>query len=180
MVRPSTSTAALGANRTLLIVKYATFEQLTKEELGGSAIHASNGSIDNLAASEADAFAQIVAFLSYLPSSVSLLPPSLPISDPPTRASEELLSIIPRKRIRTYDVRRVIELVVDEGSWFEIGRTWGKSIVVGFARLGGRSVGVISQDCKEKGGTLDARSAQKVRRHIDLWCVHSFSPRLTR
>jgi acetyl-CoA carboxylase carboxyltransferase component len=80
-----------------------------------------------------------------------------------------LISIIPRKRTRTFDIRRLIELVVDDGSFFEIGGAWGKSIVIGLARLGGRSTGVISQDCREKGGTLDEKSAQKLRRFLDLW-----------
>lgn len=154
----------------LLLRQYATFENLTKNELGGTDIHAQNGSVDLVVADEAAAFALIHAFLSYLPTSTSVLPPSLsPPSPSSDHSQQELLSIIPRKRTQTYDVRRIISLVVDEGTWFEMGQTWGRSIVTGLARLAGRSVGVVSQDCREKGGTLDARSAEKVRRFIDLW-----------
>ncbi|KAL8279626.1 hypothetical protein RQP46_007939 [Phenoliferia psychrophenolica] len=146
---------------------YATFENLTKNELGGTKVHAENGSVDLIVADEAAAFKAIHAFLSYLPTSTARLPP---LVEPPTspRSQQELISIIPRKRTQTYDVRKLIAIVVDEGTWFEMGGSWGKSIVTGLARLGGKSVGVVSQDCREKGGTLDARSAEKVRRFIDL------------
>ena len=118
---------------------------------------------------EPSAFASIHAFLSYLPTSTSRIPPS--IIPPAFQASQqELLSIIPRKRTQTYDIRRLVEVIVDVGTWFEMGATWGKSIVIGLARINGRSIGVITQDCREKGGTLDAKSAEKVRRFVDLWC----------
>lgn len=150
---------------------HATYETVTKEQLGGVDVHSVNGSVDNVATSEQDAFDQIKRWLSYLPSSNSSLPPAFPSSDPPNRRSEELLSIIPRRRNRSYDIRKVIDLVCDRDSFFEIGATWGRSVVVGFARLDGRSVGVVSSDCQITGGTLSARGAQKLRRHVDLWSV---------
>ena len=156
------------------VVRFATFENLTKEELGGVAIHGGNGSVDYIVDNEAAAFEAIRRFLSYLPTSVSRLPPSLPIVDPTHRRTEELISIIPRKRARTYDIRRVIALIVDEGSFMEIGESWGRTIVVGLARVGGKVVGVVSSDCRQKGGTLDMRSSQKLTRHIDLWSVLPF------
>ncbi|KAG2003540.1 propionyl-CoA carboxylase [Coprinopsis cinerea AmutBmut pab1-1] len=158
------------------VVKQATFEDLSKEELGGWEIHARNGTVDNVASSEADAFRQIRAFLSYLPSSVLSLPPVLHSTDPVDRREEELLNIIPRRRARPYDIRRVIYLIVDrleggESTFFEIGEHWGRSIVTGFARLAGRPVGVLSSDCKVNGGAIDALGSQKTTKFVNL-CNH--------
>lgn len=148
---------------------HATYETVTKEQLGGVDIHSTNGSVDNVASSEQDAFEQIKRWLSYLPSSTSAMPPVASEADPSARRSEELLSIIPRRRGRTYDIRRLIDLVCDEGTFFEIGASWGRSIVVGFVRLSGKPVGLVTSDCKVNGGTLSALGAKKLRRHVDLW-----------
>jgi acetyl-CoA carboxylase carboxyltransferase component len=110
-------------------------------------------------------------FLSYLPSSVFEPPPVLDAdpSDPPDRRDEELLTIIPRKRTTTFDIRRSIELMVDRGSFFEIGSLWGTDQVVGFARFDGRTVGVIASDCRHvNGGALTADGCDKLTRHLDL------------
>ncbi|KAF5351148.1 hypothetical protein D9756_008256 [Leucocoprinus leucothites] len=159
------------------VVRQATFEDLSKEALGGWEIHATNGSVDNVAESEEDAFDQIRRFLSYLPTSIFMLPPIVNMSDRKERREEELLSIIPRRRTRPYDIRRLIELVVDkEGetgktSFFEIGATWGRNIVTGFARLDGRPIGVLSSNCKSNGGAIDAFGSQKTTRFANL-CDH--------
>ncbi|KAG6821118.1 hypothetical protein H0H93_006457 [Arthromyces matolae] len=145
------------------VVKQATFEDLSKEALGGWEIHAQNGTVDNVADTERDAFHQIANFLSYLPSSIFCLPPVIQSADPLTRREEELLAIIPTRRSQPYDVRRLIRLVVDKTSsddsddaasstFFEIGQMWGRCIVTGFARLAGRPVGVLSSDCFVNGG----------------------------
>ena len=147
------------------VVKQATFEDLSKEALGGWEIHATNGTIDNVAISELDAFHQIRTFLSYLPSSVFFLPPVHPSPDQSARREEELISIIPRRRARSYDIRKLIRLIVDiqepqvnsstpvdESTFFEIGATWGRCIVTGLARLSGRTIGVLSSDCTVNGG----------------------------
>jgi acetyl-CoA carboxylase carboxyltransferase component len=143
------------------VVRQATFEDLSKEALGGWEIHAQNGTVDNVATSELDAFHQIRRFLSYLPSSIFSLPPIYTTSDHPNRREEDLLSIIPRRRARPYDVRKLIHLIVDidepsensnPSSFFEIGYTWGRCIVTGFARLSGRPVGVLTSDCMFNGG----------------------------
>ncbi|KAK7038905.1 hypothetical protein VNI00_010539 [Paramarasmius palmivorus] len=157
------------------VVKEATFEDLTKEELGGWEIHARNGSVDNVVSTELEAFQTIRTFLSYLPSSIFSIPPIVPYTDSRDRREQELLDIIPRRRGRPYDIRRVILLIVDVGSWFEIGETWGRNIVCGFARLEGRPVGVISSDCKVNGGAIDAFGAQKVGRFINI-CNHFHVP----
>lgn len=142
------------------VVKQATFEDLSKEALGGWEIHAANGTVDNVATSEQDAFSQIRAFLSYLPSSIFHLPGVTASADPAHRREEELLRIIPRRRARPYDIRKLIKFIVDVdgnpydeiSSFFEIGQTWGRSIVTGFARLTGRPVGILTSDCMVNGG----------------------------
>ncbi|KAF4616509.1 hypothetical protein D9613_008774 [Agrocybe pediades] len=162
------------------VVKQATFEDLSKEALGGWEIHATNGTVDNVAISEHDAFDQIRAFLSYLPSSIFEHPPSVSSSDDVKRREEELVGIIPRRRARPYDIRKLIKFVVDvdgnpypgaSSSFFEIGATWGRCIVTGFARLGGRPVGVLSSDCLANGGAIDAFGSQKTSKFVTL-CNH--------
>lgn len=160
------------------VVRQATFEDLSKEELGGWEIHGANGSVDNVASSELDALGQIRAFLSYLPSSIFQLPPAHMSGDRRDRREEELISIIPRRRARVYDIRKVIQLIVDlqsapaeSSSFFEIGATWGRCIVTGFARLDGKPVGVLSSDCTINGGAIDAFGSQKTARFVNL-CDH--------
>ena len=149
------------------LVARATGKSVTKEELGAAAVHARSGVVDAVAADEADAFRRIRAFLSYLPSSIDALPPVAACDDPPSRAEEELLSIVPRERRRAYKVRRVIEHVVDRGSFFELGAGHGRSQVTGLARLAGRPVGVLANDCVFDGGAMTAQGARKVRRFVE-------------
>jgi acetyl-CoA carboxylase carboxyltransferase component len=151
------------------VVEPAFGRNVGKEELGGHRIHArGSGVVDNEAASEADALAQVRRFLSYMPSSVYEMPPVVACSDPAERREEELLSIIPRDRRRHFPVRQIIEMVLDQGSFFEMGARQGRSAVVGLARLQGRPVGVMANDPKWLGGALDARASEKFTRFIDM------------
>jgi len=149
------------------LVARATGKAVTKEELGAADVHERSGVVDAVAADETDAFRRIRAFLSYLPSNASELPPVAACDDPASRADEELLSIIPRERRRAYKIRRVIECVVDRASFFEIGAMHGRSQVTGFARLAGRPVGVLANDCVHDGGSMTAQGARKVRRFVE-------------
>ncbi|KAI8369646.1 carboxyl transferase [Radiomyces spectabilis] len=150
------------------IVANATFENVSKQELGGPLVHTANGTIDNLAKNEQDCFHQIKQFLSYLPTNVFQLPPVDPTDDPSTRRDDRLLDIIPKRRQRPYQVRDVLCTVVDKGSWFEIGNRWGDGAVCALARMQGYPIGIISFDCTKTGSVLTAASCQKFRRHIDL------------
>ena len=151
------------------VVTPATGQEVTKEELGGSNIHArGSGAVDNEVASEAEAFEHIRRFLSYMPDSVYDVPPIVPPQDPPDRKDEELLSIMPRNDRLTYPVRRIIELVLDHGSFFEIGARQGRSSVTGLGRLLGRPVGIMAHDPRFFGGAVTAASADKMIRFIDL------------
>ncbi|MGE0624424.1 MAG: carboxyl transferase domain-containing protein [Pseudomonadales bacterium] len=153
------------------VVSHAMGYDITKEDLGGWHIHCRNGSVDNLAETEADAMAQARRFLSYLPASVYEAPPVLPPdpADPPDRREEALFTLIPRSRTATFDVRKAIRLMADRDSFFEIGRLWGTDQVVGFARFNGRAVGVIASDSQHaNGGALTADGCDKLTRHLDL------------
>lgn len=150
------------------VVAYATGEEVSKEQLGGVEVHGANGTVDDLADSEEEAFARIRRFLSYLPSSVWELPPVTKSDDDPQRADEELASLIPRQRRHPYPVRRLVELVVDRGSFFELGQQWGRSVVVGLGRLDGHPVMVLASDPLHWGGALTADGADKLRRAVDL------------
>jgi acetyl-CoA carboxylase carboxyltransferase component len=150
------------------VVLRATGQQLDKDELGGSFIHVRNGVVDNEALDEEDTFEQIKRFLSYLPDSVYEIPPVKPSDDPPERREEELISIIPRDKRKTYSIRRLLELVLDRGSIFEIGPKYGRSVVTALARLVGYPVGVIANDPRFFGGAIDASASDKLVRFIDM------------
>lgn len=150
------------------VVANATFEEgLSFADLGGPAMHCTNGTIDNMAANEQECFEQLRTILSYLPNCGTHIPPTVVSADAADRLSPELRSIIPRKKTRMYDPRKIINLVVDRDSFFEIGALWGRSVIVGLARLDGRPVGIISNNCESQtAGALDAAGSQKLQRHL--------------
>ncbi len=151
------------------VVSHAMGYEVTKEDLGGWHIHCRNGSVDNLAESEEEAMAMTRRFLSYLPPSAYEAPPVAPTTDPADRREEELLTLVPRKRTATFDVRRAIRLMADKDSFFEIGPLWGTDQVTGFVRMAGHPMGVIASDSRhENGGALTADGCDKLRRHHDL------------
>ncbi len=150
------------------VVAYATHEDVDKEQLGGVEVHGVNGTVDNVALSEEEAFWQIRAFLSYLPRHVAQQPPRSVPADDPERRDEELLSIIPRNRREPYDPIRLVQLVVDRNSLFVIGSGWGRTVITALARLDGYPVGVLASDPHHFGGTLTADGADKMRRFVDL------------
>ena len=150
------------------VVERALRRSLTKEELGGPEVHARNGVVDNLVEDEAAAFADIQRFLSYLPPNVWELPPCTPADDPANRRAEELIEMVPRNRRHIYDMRKVIKLVLDAGSFFEMGRLYGTGTITGLARLMGQPVGVLGNDCKQLAGSMTATGAQKTRRFIEF------------
>ncbi len=141
---------------------------VSKEELGHARVHTSNGAIDDAVASEAEAFERTRRFLSYLPQNVSELPPRATTGDDRQRTDPELLDIVPRDPRRTYKMRRILESVFDQGSFFEIGRAWGRSIITGLAHLDGHPVAVFAEDVNHYGGGWTADSCRKLIRHIDL------------
>ena len=150
------------------VVERAFGSPVGKEELGGVDIHGANGSVDNVVDSEAEAFEQVRRVLSYLPSNVWQLPPRQASADDPKRRDEALLSLIPRNRRRGYDPRALLGHVLDRDSLFELGHTWGPSVVTGLARLDGYPVGVLASDPKHAGGALTSDGSEKLTRFADL------------
>lgn len=150
------------------LVERALGVRLTKEQLGGAAVHAASGVVDNIAEDEHDAFGQIRRFLSYLPANVWQCAPRLVCDDDPGRAEDELAAIVPRDTNAPFDMRRIVELVVDRDSMFEIGRTYGPSQICALARLSGQPVGVLANDCRYYAGAMTAEAAQKYRRFVEL------------
>jgi acetyl-CoA carboxylase carboxyltransferase component len=150
------------------LVERATGKKLTKEELGGWKVHLKSGVVNNVAEDEADALAQVRAFLSYLPANAWEVPSIIECEDPTYREEQDLLSIIPRERRKAYKVRKVIAHIVDRDSFFEIAPRYGRSQVTGLARVNGHAVGVLANDCMIYGGGMSADGAQKVRRFVEL------------
>jgi acetyl-CoA carboxylase carboxyltransferase component len=151
------------------IVKRAVGVDVTKQELGGTGVHVrTSGVADNEAADEADCFAQIAAFLSYLPQNVWELPPYAEPADRPDRREEELLTIIPHQSRRGYDMRRLIRLVVDEGSVFEVKPYFGQCVITALARMNGHVVGVVANNPLHQAGAVDAAGADKTTHFMEL------------
>jgi acetyl-CoA carboxylase carboxyltransferase component len=149
------------------VVAAAMGEAPDKETLGGARLQARAGAVDNVAEDEDDALAQLRRFLSYLPSNVWEAPPATTAGDPPDRREEELLSIVPRDRRRTYKMRRILESVLDRGSVFELGAAFGRPVITALARLGGRPVGVLASDPEHYGGGVTAEASEKLARFVD-------------
>ncbi|OZI17147.1 acyl-CoA carboxylase subunit beta [Bordetella genomosp. 7] len=143
-------------------------QKLEKNELGGSHIHTRNGVVDDEVGSEAEAFARARRFLSYLPRSVFELAPRAACTDDPGRRDETLLDAIPRDPRKVYKIRPILESVMDAGSFFEIGRHWGKGIVTGLARLDGWPVAVLASEPYHYGGIWDKNTTEKFTRFVDL------------
>jgi acetyl-CoA carboxylase carboxyltransferase component len=143
-------------------------QTLTKEELGGSEIHARSGAVDDVVATEAEAFARARRFLSYLPSSVYELPARVAPSDDPERRDPSLIEAVPHDRRKVYDMRRILQAVVDKDSLFEMGRKFGGSVITALARLDGWPVAVLASDPYFYGGGWTADASQKVTRFVDL------------
>ncbi|MGK0173113.1 MAG: acetyl-CoA carboxylase carboxyltransferase component [Gammaproteobacteria bacterium] len=151
------------------VVKAALGYDITKEELGGDHIHVrQSGCIDNLAKTEVDAYEQIRRFLSYLPSSVHEAAPRAEPQDDPQRREEALLSLIPKNKRKPYNVRRMLKLVLDQDSFFEIAPLYGRARVTGLARLNGYPVGVLGNDPMFNGGATDVAAGSKVMRLMQL------------
>jgi len=143
-------------------------EALEKKQLGGWEIQTRAGGVDDAVETEQQAFERARRFLSYLPSSIDELPPVERSRDDPTRRDEALIRAIPRDPRRAYKVRPIVESVVDRGSFFEMGRHFGRSIITGFARLDGRPVALMASDPVFHGGAWTADACTKIIRFVDL------------
>ena len=150
------------------VVERAFGKKMTKEELGGSEIHKLNGVTDNVAISEEDAFMQIKSFLSFMPQNIYEISEKIDCDDPVERQEEELLSIIPKDRKRSYEMRDIVKLVFDKDSFFEMTKYFGRGIITGFARINGYPVAIFANDSNFYAGSMSAEGAQKTTRFIKL------------
>ena len=143
-------------------------QKLTKQELGGWEIQTKAGAVDHAVDNEAEAFACARRFLSYLPSSIYATPPLAPYAEDAKRDDEALLKVIPKDRRHVYQMRPIIETLVDRDSFFEMGRMFGRSIITGLARIEGRPVAVMAGDPYHYAGAWTADACAKIIRFVDL------------
>ncbi len=149
------------------VIKAVTREEVTSEELGGAMVHNAKSGVAHFAAEdEEDAFYQIRKLLSYLPQNNMEDPPFVPTDDPADRMDEALDTLVPDNPNKPYDMLDVIRRVVDDGDFFEVQAHWAQNIIVGFARLGGFSVGIVAQQPMALAGVLDIDSSTKAARFI--------------
>src|SRR5687768_9922003 len=165
MVKGTSSMALAGVH----LVRAATGEEVTEEEMGGSAVHNKvSGVADREAADDAECLAMVREYLSYLPSKYGEPVPLKPTDDPADRRCEELYDLVPASNRKAYDMRRVIKVLADDGAFFPMKPDWAKSVVTGFARFGGRTAGVVASQPMHLGGALDMHSADKAARFVNL------------
>ena len=156
------------------VVERSLGQKVTKEELGGPDIAVDvAGTIDQVAKDEAECFAMVKRYLSYMPRNVWELPPRRVSGDHVDRCEDGLKDIVPRNRRRPYDMRRIVEWVADAGSFFEIQPAYGKALITGFARMNGHVVGFIANNPMVYGGAMDVRAARKQTHFVELCdCFH--------
>jgi acetyl-CoA carboxylase carboxyltransferase component len=148
------------------VVKTVTHEEVSFEDLGGASVHSERSGVCHVAAdSEADTLYLIRKLLGYLPQNNMEDPPFV-AGDDPLRMEESLNTIVPDDPGKPYDIKEVIERVVDNGQFFEIHENYAQNIVVGFARLGGHSVGIVANQPAVLAGVLDIDSSEKGARFV--------------
>jgi propionyl-CoA carboxylase beta chain len=149
------------------VVKTVTHEEVTSEELGGAITHATKSGVTHFAcANEVEAINYVKNLLSYIPQNCEEEAPAVPYDDNGSEARDVLNTIIPENANQPYDMREVIENVVDDGSFFEVHKLFAENIVVGFARLAGRSLGIVANQPAVLAGVLDINSSTKAARFV--------------
>ncbi len=144
-----------------------TREEVTFEELGGAMTHSTKSGVAHVAAeNEQDCLLLIRELLSYLPANNMESPPYAETGDDPLRMESRLNEIVPDDPGKPYDMRQVIRLIVDNGELFEIHRHYAPNLIVGFARLGGYSVGIVANQPAELAGVLDTEASRKGARFV--------------
>ena len=148
------------------VVKTVTHEVVTSEELGGATTHATKSGVTHFAcANEIEAIQNIKKLLSYMPQNCEDVAPNVPY-EIKNELREELNTIMPENASQPYDIREVIDHVIDEGSFLEVHKDFAENIVVGFARLAGRSIGIVANQPAFLAGVLDIHSSTKGARFV--------------
>jgi acetyl-CoA carboxylase carboxyltransferase component len=149
------------------VVKTVTFEDVSVEALGGAQVHSSTTGLSHfMVQHDVEAIELARRLLSYLPENCRELPPAVEAVDPPDRLCEDLGDLVPKDPQTAYDMREVVSRVVDRGSFLEVHERWARNVVVGFARLGGQSVGVVANQPAHLAGVLDIEASRKAARFI--------------
>ena len=149
------------------VIRVTTGEDVTFDSLGGAEVHnVKSGVAHFLAQTEAECFDQTRRLLSYIPASADDRPPFVPTSDDPERADPALAAIVPDSGKEAYDIKDVITRVVDDREFFEVQQFYAMNIVIGFARLDGRAVGVVANQPKVMAGALDIDASGKAARFV--------------
>jgi acetyl-CoA carboxylase carboxyltransferase component len=165
MVKGRGSMALAGPHLT----KAVTGEDVTQEELGGARVHTRVSGVADLEVdSDESCIAAIRSYLSFFPSNCEEAPPRREGGDPPERAEEDLLDLLPDSPRHPYDMYELIRRIVDDGEWFDLKPRWARTIITCLARMGGRPVGIVANQPKHLGGILENDSADKAARFINL------------
>lgn len=149
------------------VVKTVTHEDVSSEDLGGASIHSAVSGVSHMVAEDDEHCLYMIRdFLSYLPQNNLEDPPYVPNEDNPLRTEDELDTIVPENPNKPYDVKEVIGLIVDEGKFVEVQENYATNVVVGFARLGGYSVGIVANQPAVLAGVLDIDASVKAARFV--------------
>lgn len=149
------------------LASMAIGETVDPQELGGWELHAeTTGLIDTFAETDEEALDLVRRFLSYMPSHNQETPPTAPVPAGSDEASETVIDILPESRKRVYDVRKILKVILDQDSFFELKARFGRVAVTGLARLDGRVVGFVANNPLVKGGALDAHACEKITRFL--------------
>ncbi|HYK39382.1 MAG TPA: acyl-CoA carboxylase subunit beta [Candidatus Eremiobacteraceae bacterium] len=149
------------------VIKTVTHEEVTKQELGGAMTHNEKSGVAHFVSrDDADCCAMIRELLSFLPSNNMEDPPRRATSDSPSRREESLNSLVPDDPLKPYDIKDAVHAIVDEGYFFEVHEHFARNLVVGFARLGGRPVGIVANQPAFLAGVLDINASVKGARFV--------------
>ena len=149
------------------VVKSVTGETVSQEELGGAGVHSAKSGVAHFAAaSEEEGLETIKQLLSFLPSNCNEEAPLRPTSDPAGRVDDALNDIVPDSPNKAYNMYGVIGSIVDDGIFLEVHKSWAKNIIVGFAHMNGRSVGIVANQPQVLAGVLDINASRKAARFV--------------
>jgi acetyl-CoA carboxylase carboxyltransferase component len=170
MVKGTSNMALAGPH----LVKAAVGEDVTAEDMGGSKVHNKlSGVADREIESDEECILAVRKYLSYFPSNNQFTSPVVSSDDPVDRRAENLHEIVPANPRQAYDVHKVIAEIVDDGDFFPMKPDWARNLVTGFARIGGRAIGIVANQPKFLGGALDVNSADKAARFV--WLCDAFN-----
>jgi acetyl-CoA carboxylase carboxyltransferase component len=165
MVKGTSSMALAGVH----LVRAATGEQVTEEEMGGSGVHTKTSGVADRECADDDECLKVVRdYLSFFPSRYGDPLPLHETADPVDRRAEELYDIVPTNMRQAYDMRKVVKAIVDDGEFFAVKPDWAKALLTGFARFGGRPAGIVASQPMVRAGSLGIDEADKAARFINL------------